>query len=93
MPKSDCAIIRSITITCLFFLTGGMRPENEIHVVYYNMAEAKLEIESTVAVPLPSVIKFGFSGFKIEATKWSAVCNKCRTTLIETRGVTSAFTK
>ena len=42
---------------------------------------------------VPFVIKFAFSEFKVDGDKWSAKCNKCNTSLTETKTVTSGFTK
>ena len=41
----------------------------------------------------PAVVEFEYSGFCIKGNKWMATCKKCRSTLTEKRGVTSAFTK
>jgi hypothetical protein len=46
-------------------------------------------------INVPNIIKFAYSDLSVDKCKdkWSAKCKICKSTLVEKRGTTSAFTK
>jgi hypothetical protein len=64
-----------------------------INFLLFIVVQIVMMASSSDTGKVPLVIKFAFTGFKIDKDKWFATCTKCNTTLCEKKSVTSGFTK
>ena len=57
------------------------------------MRDASLPLFTYEEMEEPQVVKFGYTDFIVNNDKRSTKCIICRQTLVEKKGITSAFTK